>query len=82
MQPARTLKMAMIGGGPDAFIGEVHRKAARLQRGKELHAVRRRTAQRLEQARPDENRHIMRLTVQHPGCLLRIEPRRQLPEQR
>ena len=33
MQPARTLKMAMIGGGPDAFIGEVHRKAARLDGG-------------------------------------------------
>ncbi|AQT69281.1 putative oxidoreductase YdgJ [Anaerohalosphaera lusitana] len=26
----RTLKMGMVGGGPDAFIGDVHRKAARL----------------------------------------------------
>ena len=26
----RTLKMGMIGGGPGAFIGDVHRKAARL----------------------------------------------------
>ncbi len=26
----RTLKMGMVGGGPGAFIGEVHRKAARL----------------------------------------------------
>ena len=36
MQPARTLNMAMIGGGPDAFIGEVHRKAARIDGGIEL----------------------------------------------
>jgi predicted dehydrogenase len=26
----RKLRMGMVGGGPDAFIGEVHRKAARL----------------------------------------------------
>jgi predicted dehydrogenase len=26
----RTLKMGMVGGGPGAFIGEVHRKAARM----------------------------------------------------
>jgi predicted dehydrogenase len=30
MQPAKKLKMAMVGGGPGAFIGEVHRKAARM----------------------------------------------------
>jgi predicted dehydrogenase len=30
MQPVRKLNMAMVGGGPDAFIGEVHRKAARI----------------------------------------------------
>jgi len=29
----RTLKMGMVGGGPDAFIGEVHRKAARMDGG-------------------------------------------------
>jgi hypothetical protein len=27
------LKMGMVGGGPDAFIGEVHRMAARLDGG-------------------------------------------------
>ena len=27
----RKLKMGMVGGGPGAFIGEVHRKAARLE---------------------------------------------------
>ncbi|NOY60613.1 MAG: gfo/Idh/MocA family oxidoreductase, partial [Calditrichaeota bacterium] len=26
----RKLRMGMVGGGPDAFIGEVHRKAARM----------------------------------------------------
>ena len=30
MQLERTLHMAMVGGGPGAFIGEVHRKAARM----------------------------------------------------
>ncbi len=32
----RTLKMGMIGGGPGAFIGDVHRKAARMDGGIEL----------------------------------------------
>lgn len=32
----RKLKMAMVGGGPGAFIGEVHRKAARLDGAIEL----------------------------------------------
>jgi predicted dehydrogenase len=36
MQIARTLKMGMVGGGPDAFIGEVHRKAARMDGGVEI----------------------------------------------
>ena len=30
MKLDRKLKMAMVGGGPGAFIGEVHRKAARM----------------------------------------------------
>jgi hypothetical protein len=30
MKLNRKLKMGMIGGGPGAFIGEVHRKAASL----------------------------------------------------
>lgn len=32
----RKLRMGMIGGGPDAFIGDVHRKAACLDGGVEL----------------------------------------------
>jgi predicted dehydrogenase len=32
----RNLKMGMVGGGPGAFIGEVHRKAARMDGGIEL----------------------------------------------
>jgi len=32
----RKLRMGMVGGGPGAFIGEVHRKAARLDGGIEL----------------------------------------------
>jgi predicted dehydrogenase len=36
MQLERTLKMGMVGGGPGAFIGEVHRKASRMDGGIEL----------------------------------------------
>ena len=36
MQLERRLNMAMVGGGPDAFIGEVHRKAARMDGGIEI----------------------------------------------
>lgn len=32
----RQLRMGMVGGGPGAFIGEVHRKAARLDGGVEI----------------------------------------------
>jgi predicted dehydrogenase len=32
----RNLKMGMVGGGPGAFIGEVHRKASRIDGGVEL----------------------------------------------
>ncbi len=34
----RRLNMGMVGGGPGAFIGDVHRKAARLDGGVELRA--------------------------------------------
>ena len=34
--PGRTLKMGMVGGGPGAFIGDVHRRAALLGGGVEL----------------------------------------------
>lgn len=36
MKLDRKLKMGMTGGGPGAFIGEVHRKAARMDGGIEL----------------------------------------------
>lgn len=32
----RKLRMGMVGGGPGAFIGEIHRKAARMDGGVEL----------------------------------------------
>ena len=41
------------------------------RRGKELHAVRWRIAQRLEQARRHENRHIMQLAIEHEGRLFK-----------
>jgi len=36
MKLNRKLKMGMVGGGPGAFIGDVHRKASRLDGGIEL----------------------------------------------
>jgi len=36
MELGRNLKMGMVGGGPGAFIGDVHRKAARMDGGIEL----------------------------------------------
>ena len=36
MKLDRNLKMGMVGGGPGAFIGDVHRKASRLDGGIEL----------------------------------------------
>ena len=36
MKSNRILKMGMVGGGPGAFIGDVHRKAARMDGGIEL----------------------------------------------
>ncbi len=38
MRLNRKLKMGMVGGGPGAFIGEVHRKAARMDGQTELSA--------------------------------------------
>lgn len=38
MKLNRKLNMGMVGGGPGAFIGEVHRKAARMDGGIELAA--------------------------------------------
>ncbi|MHC4603868.1 MAG: Gfo/Idh/MocA family protein, partial [Planctomycetota bacterium] len=36
MKLNRKLKMGMVGGGPGAFIGDVHRKASRMDGGIEL----------------------------------------------
>ncbi len=36
MELGRKLKMGMVGGGPGAFIGDVHRKAARMDGGIEI----------------------------------------------
>ena len=52
------------------------------RRGKELDVVRRWIAQRLEQTRSHQNRHIMRLAIQHPRRLFRRQTRWQLPQQR
>ena len=52
-----------------------------LSEGKEVDAVRRWVAQRLEQPRRHQNRHIMRLAIEHPGRLFRRQTRRKLPEQ-
>ena len=32
MKLNRKLKMGMVGGGPGAFIGDVHRKASRIRK--------------------------------------------------
>jgi hypothetical protein len=45
-------------------------------RSKELDAIRRRITQWLEQTRRHENRHIMRLAVEHPTGLFRRQTRR------
>jgi len=51
------------------------------RRGKEFHVVWRRIAQRLEQACGHEDRHIMRLAIQHPRRLFRRQTGRQLTQQ-
>ena len=51
------------------------------RRGKELHVVWRRIAQRLEQPRRHQHRHIMRLAIQHPRRLFRRQAGRQLVQQ-
>ncbi len=46
--------------------------------GEELDAVGRGIAEGLEQPRGDEDGHVMHLTSEHPGGLLRREPRGEL----
>jgi len=48
------------------------------RRGKILDAVRLRITQRLEQTSRHQNRHIMRLAIQHPRRLFRLQAGRQL----
>lgn len=50
-----------------------------IRRGKIFDAVDRRIAQRLEQLGRDQHRHVMRLAIQHPGCLLRRQSHGQPP---
>ena len=49
---------------------------------KEFDAVRRRIAQRFKQPGRDQDRHIMRLAIEHPGHLFRRQTCRKLSEQR
>lgn len=51
------------------------------ERGKEFNAVGWRIAQRLEQMRRHQNRHIMRLAIQHASHLFRGQPGRRLTEE-
>lgn len=59
----------------------IFREFQKFVRGKKLDTVRRWIAERFEQPRSDERRHIMRLAIQHPRRLLRRQARRQLAEQ-
>src|ERR1017187_9733443 len=52
-----------------------------LPRGKELDTVGRWVAQRFEQTGGHQHRHVIRLAIEHPGRLLRRQPRRKLTEQ-
>ena len=61
--------------------GTIFEQFQNIRRGKELDAIGRRITQRPQQARRDENRHIMRLAIEHPGDLFCRQPRRKLPEQ-
>ena len=50
-------------------------------RSKKFDAVWRRISQRLKQSSSDQNRHVMRLAVQHPRGLLRGQAGRWQPQQ-
>ena len=50
------------------------------RRSKILNAVLRRIAQRLEQTRGNQNRHVMRLAIQNPSSMFRCQPGRNLSE--
>jgi hypothetical protein len=52
-----------------------------IRRGKILGAILRRIAKRLEQPRRNQRGNVMRLAIQHPTGLLRIEAGGQLTEQ-
>lgn len=51
-------------------------------RREELDAVGRGVAERLEQARGDEDRHVVKLAAQHPSGLLCRQPRGELTRYR
>ncbi len=78
MQLERTLKMGMVGGGPGAFIGEVHRKAARMDGGIDI------VAGNFSRT-PARNKETGRQLLLEPGRVYNsheelIEKERRLPE--
>jgi len=78
MKLDRMLKMGMVGGGPGAFIGEVHRKAARMDGEIELVAG-------TFSAAPEKSKQVGRELYLDPGRVYgtyqeMIEQERKLPE--
>ena len=78
MKLDRMLKMGMVGGGPGAFIGEVHRKAARMDGEIELVAG-------TFSADPEKSKQVGRELYLDPGRVYgtyqeMIEQERKLPE--
>ena len=61
--------------------GTIFEQFQNIRRRKKLDAVSCWISQRLEQARGNEDRHIMRLATEHPRRLLHGQPRRGLPNQ-
>jgi len=59
----------------------VFRQFKQIRGGKELNAIWWWIAERFEQTRGNENWDVMRLTIQHPCCLLACKTRGQLPKQ-
>ena len=78
MKLDRTLKMGMVGGGPDAFIGEVHRKAARMDGGIDIVAgVFSRYADKSQQT---GNQLLLDPQRIYTSCAEMVETERRLPE--
>lgn len=78
MQLDRTLKMGMVGGGPGSFIGEVHRKAARMDGGIEIVAGA--FSRDPEKSRQTGRELYLRAGRSYGSYQEMIEQERQLPE--